>query len=138
MTAFFDSLEGSLADIVNLIMIYFSRERAFPFQIMKVKFDGSTTYLPTLFLFWFQFFQLLIDKSYQILSRIMVIAVGQQLVEDVVACYGVFVCRHSLLFFCRKGTNNLRNLFAQNKEKVYENFSKLLQNIKLFPIFAVR
>ena len=94
VATFLDGFEGSLADIVNLIMIYFSRERAFPFQIMKVKFDGSTANRLLA-----HFGQFLIDESYQILSRIMVIAIGQQLVEDVVACYGVFVCRHKICFY---------------------------------------
>ena len=71
MTAFLDGFEGSLADIINLIMFYLCQKRPFVFNIIKVKLDGSSTDRLLI-----HFGQLLIDKSKQILSRIMVIAIG--------------------------------------------------------------
>ena len=71
MAAFLDGFEGPLADIINLIVIYLRQKRSLVFNIIKVKLDGSTTDRSLI-----HFGQLLIDKSYQILSRIMVIAIG--------------------------------------------------------------
>ena len=71
MATFLDSLEGSLANIINLIMFYLRQERAFVFYIIKIKFDGSTANSLLA-----HFGQLFVDESYQILSRIMVIAIG--------------------------------------------------------------
>ena len=71
MTAFLDGFESSLADIINLIMLYLCQERPFVFNIIKVKLDGSTTDRLLI-----HFGQFLIDEPKQILSRIMVIAVG--------------------------------------------------------------
>ena len=47
----------------------------------------------------FPFFQLLVDQSAQILGRVVVVTVRQQLVENVVACDGVFVCGHNVSIF---------------------------------------
>ena len=47
----------------------------------------------------FPFFQLLVDQPAQILSRVVVVTVRQQLVENVVARNGVFVCGHNVSIF---------------------------------------
>ena len=93
MATFLDRLEGSWTYIVNLIMLYFSDKRAFVFQIMKVEFNGAAAYM------LFPFLQLFVDQTAQILGRIVVVTVGQQLVENVVACYSVFVCGHNVSIF---------------------------------------
>ena len=93
MATFLDRLESSWTYIINLIMLYFSDKRAFVFQIMKVKLNGAAAYM------LFPFLQLLVDQSAQILGRVVVVTVRQQLVENVVACDGVFFCGHNVSIF---------------------------------------
>ena len=47
----------------------------------------------------FPFLQLLVNQTAQILGRVVVVTVRQQLVENVVACDGVFVCGHNVSIF---------------------------------------
>ena len=92
-TALFHGLEMGVLHI-HVVALYLGQKRTFVFQIVDVHLDGAFGNRGDAL-----FFQMLVHNPVDVGYGIIVVVVGQKLVDEKITGYGVFVRWHEVVCF---------------------------------------